>query len=129
MPVGGARADAEREHPLLQRLRDAHARVERGIRVLEDDLHVLAARPQLGVREAHQIRAVEQHLPAGRLDEPEDALADGGLAAARFAHQPQRAPGRDRERDAVHRHDARDHPLEQAAVNGKVDLQVLDFKK
>src|SRR6516162_8685560 len=56
-------------------------------RVLEDALHmpVVVAQPALGV--AGDVRAVEGHRAAGRLDEPQDDLADRGLAAAALADQ------------------------------------------
>jgi hypothetical protein len=63
---------------------DRHARIERGIRILE---HHLAVQPVVPIgRLALEDRlAVEQDLAAGRLDQPGDGLAERGLARARAA--------------------------------------------
>src|SRR6516225_4370650 len=68
---------------------DCHARIERGIRILENDLHVAAQRPQLGPVERRDVRTLKPHLARGRLNQAQDAAPGGGLPAARFAYQTQ----------------------------------------
>jgi hypothetical protein len=63
-----------------------HPRIERGERVLKNDLHVAAHRAKRLALEPADVHAVEPDITARRLDEAENGPAEGGLAAARFAH-------------------------------------------
>ena len=67
-----------------------HARVERGVRVLEDERHLLARLGQLGAGEGREVLPVEGDLAARGLGKAKHALAGGGLAAARLAHDGKR---------------------------------------
>src|SRR5438876_371501 len=62
-----------------QRLSDdrahGHARVEGGVGILEDDLHVAAKVPQRALVEGGDVLAFEVDLARRRLDEPQDAPA------------------------------------------------------
>ncbi len=71
------------------------------VRVLEDHLHVAAERAQSALLQVRDVVALEGDLPAGRLDQPGDQAAGGGLAAARLAHQAQRLALAHVEADAV----------------------------
>ncbi len=55
--------------------------------------------------------------PAGGVDEPQQQPADGGLAAARFAHQAERLAAPDDEVDAVHGAHLRHGPLEHPGAH------------
>ncbi len=68
---------------------DAHARIERGIGVLEDHLHVAAHRLALVAAEAGQIAPANDDIAAVR-HEPDQRLGGRRLAAAGFADQRQR---------------------------------------
>src|SRR5207237_6498467 len=61
---------------------DGHPRVERGIGVLEDDLHVPAQPAQLFLAELEDVPSLEERLAGRRLLEPEDHPAGRRLAAA-----------------------------------------------
>ena len=124
--VGRVRPDAERRHPFLDDFGHPHARVERRVGVLEYDLHLVAFGAQLGARQARQVLARKQHAPAGRFGEAQYAFAHGGLAAARLADQAERAPGGDRQRDAVDRLDVAGYALQHAASYREINLEVLD---
>ena len=122
----------------LERLGDdalqRHPRVQRGERVLEDDLHLGADELHLLVVQlidAHraQVWIVERDLSAGRLKQAQDRAAGGRLAAAAFAHQSQGLALLDVKADPVHRLDMADHFSHQAAVDGKVLFQVLDLEQ
>jgi hypothetical protein len=107
---------------LADDLADRHARIERGERVLEDHLD-LAAQLLQGVRAGlGQVLALEQRPPRGRLLQPQDQPPDGGLAATRFADEPQGLAGLDGEIDIVHGpHDGRRLAEDDgAARHGKV---------
>jgi hypothetical protein len=54
---------------------DRHARIERGVRVLEDDLHVARQRAQLVLAGPGDVLALEPDLARGRLDQAQDAAA------------------------------------------------------
>ncbi len=91
---GPVRHDAVDGERLRDDLAHRHPRVERAVRVLEDDLHAPAHPAQLGVRELRHVPALEDHLAAGGRLEPEDGAAGGGLAAARLARPgPASRPG------------------------------------
>src|SRR6185503_7214507 len=80
---------------------DAHARVERGVGVLEHGLDRLAIVPAPGGVERGKVLALEADAAAARLLEPEHELGGGGLAAAGFADHAERPPALDRKRDAI----------------------------
>src|SRR3546814_2709778 len=67
----------------------------------EDDLHVAPQRRQLARIQGRDVLALEPHLAAGRLDQPEDAASRRGLAAAGLADDPERFAGLEFEADAV----------------------------
>src|SRR5262249_44006908 len=95
---GEIRVDAERLRDLVP---DRELRIQRVVRLLEDDLHVRAPLPQLALRERRDVSAVEQDLPARRLEQPEEAPAEGRLAAAALADQPERLARVEVERDVL----------------------------
>ena len=71
---------------------DPHARIERLKRVLKDHLHVRAHPSEIRVRDSRHWTAVKRHVAPRRLFEPQNALPNGGLAAAALAHKSQRLP-------------------------------------
>ena len=71
--------------------RDRHARIERGEGVLEDDLHARAQRPHLRAALVVDRLAVEEDFAAlVSLIEPDQRLAEGGLARAGLADEAER---------------------------------------
>ena len=86
---------------------DAHARIERGVGILEHRLDGFAVVPAAGRVQPGEIAALEQDGAAGGRLQPEHEFRRRGLAAARFAHHAQRLAALDGEGDAVDRaHDA-----------------------
>ena len=71
-------------------LADRHAWVERGVRILKDHLRPRAHLFHLRGAELIDVLSVEQHLTGGRLEQVEHQTAEGGFAAAGFAHDAQR---------------------------------------
>ena len=98
---------------------DALARVEAGIRVLEDHLHVAALLAELFTLERRQLDAVEADGPGGDRQEPQDRLADGALAASTLTDEPERCTVGDVEIDAVDRADGSDDAIEQDAFGDR----------
>ena len=90
----------------VERLEDdvlgAHARIERCMRILEDDLHRAPGGAQLRWRQRRQVDAVELDAASRGLYEPQQQFGHGGLAAAGLAHQAQGLALADGERHAIH---------------------------
>src|ERR1700710_1187848 len=91
----------------MERLADdagcGHARGERGGRDPEGDLYLAAERAHLAVAQARDILAGDADGAAGRLDQPQDGAADGGLSATGFADEAERFALLNREADAIDR--------------------------
>ncbi len=125
--AGGGVADAMHLHRLRDGLANREARVERGIGILEDDLHAATERAQR--RLAGDLLPVEADGAGARLDEAQDEARGGGLAAAGLPHQRQRLATLDGEGDAIH---GTHHALaaaEQAAMDRVVLGQALDLQQ
>src|SRR5262249_22829149 len=120
--AAGATVDHER---LAHDVADGHARVERCIRVLEDDLHLAANLAHLAPLQVGDVTAVEDDLPRGGLRELDQGAREGCLATARLAHQPDRLPGIDGQIDAVDGVDVADRALEDAGADREVLDEVL----
>src|SRR5207253_2465703 len=102
----------QRSHPVVQFLApsstkdherlghgrlDGLARIERGVRVLENHLHPGPLELKLVAGQLAEVLSLEQDLPGGRLDQPQNHLAERGFARAGLTHQPVRRASRDRE--------------------------------
>jgi hypothetical protein len=93
----GGRALAVDDERLLDNLSRSHARVQRGIRILKNDLHVASRESKFLPRVLEDVRPAKPHFSRGGFDEPEDAAARGGLAAAGFPNKAERLTFVDRE--------------------------------
>src|SRR6266851_2033185 len=98
--AGRQPVDAER---LTDDIASRHAWIERGKRVLEDDLHRAPMRTQFGFSEIGNVAAVDPDAAAGRLDQAQDAPRDRRFAATGFADKPERFSDANRKTDTVHR--------------------------
>ena len=120
-----------------QRLRDCGAhrqpRIERLVRVLVDDLHPAAQRPQRALAERRQLVALEGDPAAHGLDQAQHGLGRGRLAAARFADEREQLAVLEREGDAVDRVDGLARPppdrADEAPRDRVLDRQVLDLEQ
>ena len=86
---------------------DAHHRVERRHRLLEDERDARAPHlAHLGLAQGQQVAPLEEHRAAGdaarRLQQPQDRERGHRLAAARFADDAQRLPRRHLQAHVVH---------------------------
>ncbi len=84
-------------------LADLHARVQRAVRILKDDLDPAPQRQQILASHLGDIDAVIDDLAGGRLFKPQDAAAGRRLAAAALADQTQGLAAPDGEVDAIDR--------------------------
>ena len=106
--------DAER---LADDIARRHARIERGERILEDDLHRAPMLAQIGLAEMGDIEAVELNAAAGRLDQPQDGARHRRFAAAGLPDHAQRFADPDREADAVDGMHGTDAAAQHAAAH------------
>ena len=78
-------------HRLGDDLADRHARIERGVGILEDHLHLLAHGDQLARGRAVAMSTPSKRIsPRGRIVEAQHEAAEGRLAAAGLADQAER---------------------------------------
>src|SRR5713101_1558082 len=111
-------------------LADLHARIQRAVRVLENDLNPPPQRQKLFAFQLCDVDAVIEDLAAGRPLEPQDAPAGRGLATAALADQPEGLAAADREVDAINRLNLTDPPVHDDTLgNGEVHLQAPDFEE
>lgn len=78
---------------------DAHARVECGERILEDNLEAAPHLAEVAKVEGEQVGAVVKNFPTGWLDETKEHASDGGFAGTGFTDEAQRLPTMDRKGD------------------------------
>jgi hypothetical protein len=121
----GAAGDAVHAEGLADDVGHGHARVERAVGVLEDDLHVAPHAAQGLALELEDGLAVEADLAGGGLEQPEDRAPGGGLAAAGLAHQAEGLAAVDGEGDVVHGAHVADDAREEAALDGEVLLEAV----
>jgi len=117
---------AERHQRLADNVTHRHARVQTGIRVLEDHLH-LAPHEAHGLRaQVDQVLSSEVHIPRRGLIKLQNGAAGGRLAAARFTHQAERFAAVDIKRHAIYRVHGADLAADDPAIDGKMHHQVFD---
>ena len=114
--------------PFSDDLPDLHPWIERGVRILEDELHPAPKLSELGVRQAHQLLAVEANGPRSRLDQPEDAAPQRALAAAALADEAESFSAGYFEADSVNRFHRSDDASESAAAERKMRCQIFDLE-
>jgi hypothetical protein len=108
---------------------DGQARVQRGVRILEHELHVPAQPLHARGRRRPHVLAVEPHHTGVRLDQPQEKPRERRLAASGLAHDAERLARRHVERDAVHRPHPRQRALEHAAPQGEMLAQALHLEE
>ena len=125
----GLGVQAVHGHRLDQDLAHGHARIERGVGVLEDDLHVAAQLAQRLLVEVRDLLALEAHRARRRIHQAQHQPAGRRLAAARFAHQRQGLAAGDLEGHALDGAHHADHPAaDQAARDREVLYETPHIK-
>jgi hypothetical protein len=107
----------------------SHARIQRGVRILKDHLHLAAHLAHLRSGESGQLPAFEGDSAAGRLDQPNEAASQAGLAAARLADQSDRLSLLHIEAHAVNRPDVLSRAPQQPGRHRKIFLQITNFEQ
>src|SRR5690606_8080391 len=103
------------------------AGVEGSERILENDLHFLAKRPQVARFHGIHAAAVENDVAARRMVQPQDGAAEGRLAAAGLAHEPESFPFADGEGHIVYRAHMADDAADQSLLDREIFFQIPDF--
>ncbi len=93
LPARAAVADPVHDERLADDVADGHPRVERGVRVLKDDLHLAPHLAELFALQLRQFAAEEIDRALGRLQELEHAVARRRLAGAGLADETERLAG------------------------------------
>jgi len=81
---------------LGENLADSHARIERGIGILENELRIPSQRRELTLFENCDISAVEAYSPARRINQPQHQPAERCLTASGLANERERRAGIER---------------------------------
>src|SRR5436853_7563984 len=79
---------------LADHVEDAHSGIERGKRVLKDDLHIAAQTAQLCSRRVQNTTTIEADSPRRRLNKLQQHSSQSSLAASGLAHQTQSLTGK-----------------------------------
>ncbi len=106
---------------------DRHPRIERRVRVLEDDLHLLTQDARVAPAQLPDVTPFEEHLALRRRQQIEDHASRGRLAGTRLADEPERLALTNREIDPVDRFHVADVTREDARVDRKVFVEVADL--
>ena len=114
---------------VLHDLAHAHTRVERGVRVLKDDLVLGAQSLEPILRDAHKLVALQPDGTARDAHQPHDSLGYGCLPGTAFAHDAERGALAHAERHAVHSLHVGTFPKQRLFRERKVNLQVPDLKE
>src|SRR5690348_10799277 len=121
-----AAGDAVIDERFADYVADPEARVERRIGVLEDDLQLATVGPHLAASQLVDSLAADTNLAGGRVDQFEDRLAGGRLAAAALADETQGLALGDVEGNAVDRMHLPDGALQQPFLDRKMLYQPAD---
>ena len=116
-------------HGLADDRAGRHARIERGVGVLEDHLHPLPVGHHRGGVEAGNVFVFQPDRALGRLKQLQHRATDGGLAAAGLADETQRLAMFDPEAHAVHGIDMPPDPREDALVDRKMLLEAVHVEQ
>src|SRR3990172_7181655 len=106
-----------------------HARIQAGIRILEDHLHLAAHLAHAFALQMDQVDSLKVNLTSRGPVELQYRAASGGFAAARFAHQAKRLAAFYIKGNAIHCAHRAHLALNHAAMNGEVHYQVFNTKQ
>src|SRR6266700_3297509 len=123
------RDDVVQRKRLGENLPDGHARIERGIGVLEDELCVAAQRPELTLLEGRDISTVETDASCRWFDQPQHQPAEGRFATAGFADEREGFAGLERKAHPIHGGYDGGRTAENRATRDELAADVLDLEQ
>src|SRR5262245_55397667 len=111
---------------------DAHAWVERGVRILENHLHMFAQLADFPAGEPQDISALEKHLARGSRKEARNQSCGRRFATTALTDQAERLSLRHTKRDLVHglEHFGTTHPAAHYTA-GDIEMlgQIFNFEQ
>src|SRR5262245_6641079 len=108
---------------------DAHARIQRRIRILKYDLHVTAALPKFLLAEFQQIDTVKSDFAGIRLDQAKNSASRGGLPTSRFSNDTKCLTTADGKTHVIYRLHRGCWSRKNAWAHREILLQIPDFKQ
>src|SRR5438132_13749776 len=106
-----------------------HRRVERGVGVLENNLHLSPQRSNRSALGFGDVPILKDHLTACRFDQSYNSPTNSRLPATALANQSHDLPGLQNERNTVHGMNntllSLDDPLQAGNLDRKMDLEIL----
>ena len=128
-PALGARAaEPVRVESLADDLLDRHARRQRAVRILEDDLHLSPERTQRPGSEALDLAPQEGDPPLAAL-QPQQRERERRLAGTALADDPERPTLTDGQAHPVHRLHVRDGAAEESGLDREPHLHVAPVER
>src|SRR5215208_6720666 len=106
---------------LFDDIAHTHPRVERGVWILKNDLHVAARQAHPVGGKVQNVLAAEEHIPGRCLDEAQDATSGRALAAPRLSNEAEHLAVVDGECDVVDRFDHGWRPEQPLALDEVFD--------
>ena len=117
----GLVADAVNHQRFCNDVADLHARIQRRIWILKDDLHLVSQFAQLALAHCGNVASLKFNVTTRWFDEPQQAAAGSRFTTSGLAHQTESLAARDIERHAVD-----GAPNVVATLDGKVFDDVAD---
>ena len=113
----------------LDKTAHGHTGRQRGIRILEHELHIRAERAHFLFAEFGKLLAFEENFAAVRFVQLENGSAQRGFTATGFAHDADGFTLFESKSHVVHRFEIASGLAEQRFFDYEILFQVLDFKK
>ena len=111
--------------PFTNRGTNRHARIERTVRILKDDLHAASQLSQRFAFKRQHVHAFECDSAGRGLNQTQQCATGGCFATAGFTNECQRLAAVYCERHAVHRFHLACHPSKHARSNGKMFREIV----
>ena len=102
-----------------------HVRIQRGIRILKDHLHLRAQGAQLLFAQRCNIRSLQKDFAGGRLVKAYNRARERGFAASGFAHETKAFAFKNIQRNMVYRLDVLHRTPEHTVRKGTFDREPL----
>ncbi len=116
-------------HGLGDDVTGSHARIQRGVGILEHHLHALAGGDQILVLQLREVLAIEFHFARRRPVKLGHGSRGGGFAATGFTYEPEGLALLELEVDAIDSVDGALLSAHEAAPEGEVHLEFIDFQQ
>jgi len=122
-------ADVHDIHGFANDLAGTHTRIERGKRILEDDLHLPPCFAQPRPVDGADVFSVKDDRSLGRIYQPHDRQGCGGFAGPTLSHKTEGFALRNGKTDAVNSMNARGSTEHAVSADFEMNLQVVDFQE